>query len=154
MLRKQLFKNFKNMTNELQVTVDLINNKVQFTGKARTNPPIQCDYFPPIGDAVGYTGLELLLMSLSVCSSTAVVHLLRKAGKEVTEFQVKAKGIRNEELPMAFHTIFLDFQLTSPNTDDETFKRIIKFTETSSCPVWAMLRNNVEIVPSNKIINK
>lgn len=141
------------MANELEVTVDLINNKVQFTGSARTNPQIKCDYFPPIGDADGYTGLELLLMSLSVCSSTAIVHLLRKAGKEVTEFRVKAKGIRNEELPMAFHTIFLDFQLTSPNTDDETLKKIIKFTENSSCPVWAMLRGNVEIVPTLKIIS-
>lgn len=136
------------MTNELQVTVDLINNKVQFSGKARTNPSIRCDYFPPIGDAEGYTGLELLLMSLSVCSSTAIVYLLRKAEKEVRAFHVHARGIRNEELPMAFHTIFLDFQLISPNTDDETFKKILKFTETSSCPVWAMLRNNVKIIPT------
>lgn len=136
------------MTNELEVSVDLINNKVQFRGSSRTNPEIRCDYFPPIGDAEGYTGLELLLMSLSVCSSTAIVYLLRKAEKDVTAFHVQARGIRNEELPKAFHTIFIHFRLTSANTDNVSFEKIMKFTESSSCPVWAMLKNNVKIVSS------
>ena len=136
------------MTNELEVKVDMINNKVQFSGSSRTNPEIRCDYFPPIGDAEGYTGLELLLMSLSVCSSTAIVYMLRKAQKDISAFHVHARGIRTEELPKAFHTIYIHFQLTSKNTDEESFEKIMKFTESSSCPVWAMLRNNVEIVPT------
>jgi len=73
---------------ELQekVAVRLINQKVKFTGVSNANPdqPITFDYKPPIGDGEGYNGLELLLMSLSGCSATAIVYLLRKMGKTVS----------------------------------------------------------------------
>jgi putative redox protein len=66
-----------------QVTVTLTNNKLQFTGISPSNPDrlITFDYKPPIGDGDGYNGLELLLMSLAGCSSTAIVFLLRKMEK-------------------------------------------------------------------------
>jgi putative redox protein len=44
------------MAQELKVTVDLTNQKVQFTGAARSNPPATFDYDPSLGDAQGYTG--------------------------------------------------------------------------------------------------
>lgn len=80
------------MAQELKVTVDLANQKVQFIGAARSNPPVTFDYDPPLGDGQGYTGLEGLLMSLAACGATA-----------------------------------------------------IRLSEESICPVWAMLKGNVEI---------
>jgi len=51
-----------------EVTVRLTNQKVQFTGVSNANPeqPITFDYKPPIGDGLGYNGLELLLMSIGI----------------------------------------------------------------------------------------
>ena len=65
------------MAEQLEVTVNLSNQKVQFTGVSRSNPPITFDYDPPLGDGQGYTGLEMLLMSLAACSGTSIVALLR-----------------------------------------------------------------------------
>ncbi len=133
------------MSQNLEVSAKLINDKVQFTGSTRNNQPIQADYFPPVGDGDGYTGLELLLMSLAVCSSTAIVFLFRQHKKEVKSFAVHASGIRTEELPKAFSKINLKFSMEVPETDNALIEKILKMTETNMCPVWAMIRNNVEL---------
>ena len=62
------------MKRVLDVKGKLIDDKVQFTAAARDNPPVQFDFFPPIGTGHGYTGLEGLLMSLAVCSATTLAY--------------------------------------------------------------------------------
>lgn len=79
------------MAEQLEITANLTNQKVQFIGTAasKSNPAITCDYPPPLGDGQGYTGLELLLMSLAVCSGTTIVYLPRKMGKNIPGFKVR-----------------------------------------------------------------
>jgi len=138
-----------------EVTVRLINQKVQFAGISNTNPnqPITFDYKPPLGDGRGYNGLELLLMSFSGCSATAIVYLLRKMGKTVTGLEVNAKGIRREQPPIKFEKIFIEFILNSEDTKDHDIQKAIQLAEQSICPVWQMIKNNVEVVPEYKIIS-
>ena len=50
---------------ELHTSINLINDKLNFTGTVENNIPIAIDYTPPLGDNLGYTSLELLLLSLS-----------------------------------------------------------------------------------------
>jgi putative redox protein len=133
------------MAQELNVTVDLANQKVRFTGAARANPPVTFDYDPPLGDGQGYTGLEGLLMSLAACSATSVVALLRKMGKSVGGFRVEAGGTRRTTHPTSLETIHLHFIVTSGDAGDEDVKKAIRLSEESICPVWAMLKGNVEI---------
>ena len=76
----------------VSVKVDLVNEKVRFSGSARDLPAVSADYFPPLGDGQGYTGLELLLLSLAACSATGVVPLLRRMKKTVAAFRVNASG--------------------------------------------------------------
>lgn len=143
---------FTDMAEQLEINVKLINDKVQFTGSSRSNPAVTCDYFPPLGDGDGYTGLELLLLSLSVCSATAMVVLLRKMRKTVADFAVHATGIRQEQPPTAFEKIHLEFTLHSPDTEDADMQKALELAEKTVCPVWAMLRNNVEVVPTFQIV--
>ena len=137
-----------------EVNVRLMNQKVQFIGVSKANPdqPITFDYKPPIGDGRGCNGLELLLMSFSGCSATAIVFLLRKMGKTVSELEVNAKGIRKEQPPIKFEKIILEFILTSNDTSEAEIQRAIQLAEQSVCPVWQMIKNNVEIVSKYKII--
>ena len=137
-----------------EVSVQLINQKVKFTGISSANPdrPVNFDYKPPIGDGEGYNGLELLLMSLSGCSATAIVYLLRKMGKTISGLEVNAKGIRREEPPIKFEKIFLEFILNSKDTKDADIQKAIQLAEQSVCPVWQMIKNNVEVVAGYKII--
>ena len=137
-----------------EVTVRLTNQKVQFTGVSISNPdrPIEFDYKPPIGDGQGYNGLELLLMSLSGCSGTSVVYLLRKMGREITGFVVQAKGFRRTQPPIKFEKIVLEFVVQSPDATDEDVLKAIRLSEEAVCPVWQMVKNNVEVRADYKII--
>ncbi len=139
------------MAEQLEVTMALTNQKIQFTGVSRSNPAITMDYFPPLGDGAGYTGLELLLMSLSGCSATAIVHLLRKMRKDVAGFHIHATGIRQEQLPTAFKTIILEFSLTSQDAEPADLQKAIQLAEETYCPVWAMIKNNVEVITKSTI---
>ena len=137
-----------------EVTVQLTNQKVQFTGVSKSNPdrPVAFDYKPPLGDGQGYNGLELLLMSLSGCSATTVVYLLRKMGKNVSGLKVNAKGVRRAQPPIKFEKIFLEFILASKDANDGDMQKAIRLAEESVCPVWQMVKNNVEVVVEHKIM--
>jgi putative redox protein len=133
------------MADLLESKVVLINNKVKFSGEAKTNPPITIDYTPPVGNGEGYTSLELLLISLATCSGTSVVSLLRKMRKDVSGLTVKAKGLRREVHPLSFQKICLEFIITSGDLEKPEVQRAIKLSEETYCPVWALLKNNVII---------
>lgn len=98
-----------------EVTIRLINDKVRFTGVSEANPdhPLSIDYVPPLGDGMGFRGLELFLLSFGGCSATAVVALLRKMGKTISGFEVKAKGIRSGKPPIRLEKICIEFLLES-----------------------------------------
>lgn len=138
-----------------QVVVDLTNDKIQFTGVSISNPtrPIAFDLKPPLGGGDGYNGLELLLMSLAGCSGSTVVYLLKKMGKNISGLKVNAKGLRRDQPPIKFEKIFLEFILASENTRDADIHKAIQLAEASVCPVWQMVKNNVEITTEYKITN-
>jgi putative redox protein len=141
------------MSEQLEVTVDLVNEKVKFTGVAGSNPAITIDYTPPLGDGQGYMPLELLLISLAACSGSTVAALLRKMRKNVSGLKVNAKGTRRVVHPTSFDSIFLEFVLTSPDAEAADIQKAIQLSEEAYCPVWALLKNNVEIAYEYKIID-
>ena len=140
------------MSEQLEVTVNLTNQKVQFTGISRSNPPIIFDYDPPLGDGQGYTGLEMLLMSLAACSGTSIIALLRNMKKNVSGFRVNGKGIRRSEHPTSFQKIFLEYTLNSKDAEDKDIEKAIQLSEENYCPVWDMVKNNVEVITEYKIM--
>jgi putative redox protein len=134
------------MANYLETSVSLTNRKLHFNGTARHNDPISIDYTPPLGDGLGYTSLELLLVSLSSCAGSSVIFLLRKLNKEIESYKINAKGVRKAEHPTILEKIWLQFKISSPNTTKEEIKNAIKLSEEKYCPVWNMLKGNVEII--------
>lgn len=142
------------MGNQLEVSVDLTNQKVQFTGVARANSAIMIDCLPPLGDGQGYTPLELLLISLASCSGTTVLTLLRKMRKNISGLKVNATGIRREQPPTSFQKITLEFVISSEDVQSSEVEKAIKLTEETYCPVWTMLKNNVEVIPEFRIVTQ
>lgn len=140
------------MAEQVEVAISLTNQKVRFTGVARSNPAVTFDYNPPVGDGQGYTGLEMLLMSLAACSSTSIVYLLRNMGRSISGFDVKAQGTRRNKHPMSFETISLAFTLHSPDAAEADLQKAIRLSEESYCPVWAMVKNNVQIATEFTIV--
>jgi putative redox protein len=129
----------------LEATVELINHKVQFHGMAGDHPGITLDYSPPLGDGQGNTPLELLLISLAGCAGATVVTLLRRMHKSVNALQIQAHGLRRDNHPICFHSITLRFELVSPDVITVDMDKALKLSEETYCPVWAMLKGNVEI---------
>jgi putative redox protein len=130
---------------EVNASLQLLNNRLHFEGTADENRPISIDYIPPFGDNLGYTSLELLLLSLSSCVGSSVLVFLRRMKKTITGFKINATGIRKEENPTGFKTIQLEIFLTSTDTTTEELEKLLKLAEETYCPVWSMLRGNVEI---------
>lgn len=130
---------------EITASISLINDKLHFRGTADENKEISIDYIPPLGDNLGYTSLELLLLSLSSCVGSSVLTFLRKMRKNIKSFSIESKGIRKQEHPTGFETIFLDIQLQSEDVSNDDMLKVIKLSEDTYCPVYAMLKGNVEI---------
>jgi putative redox protein len=135
----------------LEVRGALVDDKVHFRAASRDNTPMECDFFPPIGTGQGYTGLEVLLMGLAVCSATTIVYLLRKAGKEVSGCEVVAEGTMKEPPAVGFESAVLHFILTSSNVVREDVDRVLSLAGESACPVWQMVKGNFEITTDYRI---
>jgi putative redox protein len=138
---------------ELNASICLLNDRLHVKGTVGDNDPVSIDYTPPHGDDLGYTSLELLLMSLSSCIGSSVLTLLRKMRKTITGCEITARGLRRVEHPTGFSRIFLTINLKSSDTTDEDFNKVIKLSEDTYCPVWAMLKGNVEVEIACNIVS-
>ncbi|MBE0661367.1 MAG: OsmC family protein [Bacteroidales bacterium] len=137
--------NTTDKSKELNTSIVLVNQKLNFTGKTDGSETLSIDYTAPLGDGLGFTSLELLLLSLSSCVGSTVLVFLRRKERTITGFGINAKGIRREEHPTCFSKIFLEINLQSPDIKEADLDKVIKLSEQTYCPVWAMLMGNVEV---------
>jgi putative redox protein len=57
-----------------------------------------------------------------------------------------------EQLEVTVQKIFLEYTLNSKDAEDKHVQEAIRLSEEKYCPVWAMVKNNVEVVTEYKII--
>lgn len=131
--------------NHLQAEMKLIDNGLKFQTKIGSNPEIITDYIPPLGNGDGYMPLELFLISFGTCVSGVVLPMLRKMQKNIEEYSVKIMGIRKTEHPTGFNKIILNIFIKSKDITREEMEKIIKMAETTYCPIWSMLKNDIEV---------
>ena len=133
------------MDGPIEVVCTLVDGQAKFASTARGLTPVVTDSAPPFGQGLDYKPLELFLVSLGTCVATTVAPVLRKKRRQVDRLVVTASGTRREEHPTSFTRIVLRFELTSPDATDEDLRRSIELTEEKYCPVWAMIKGNVEV---------
>lgn len=133
----------------LCVDLKLIGRKVQFKAVSCSNfnRPVELDYVPPLGDGRGFAGLELLLISFCGCVSTAVVALLRKAGKSIICYECSAIGIRQEK---KMKKVIFEAHIQSENTEKTDMDRVLSMAAEIS-QVWLAIKNNIEVETKYKI---
>lgn len=130
---------------ELTATIKLVNDKLNFTGTVEGNAPVSIDYTPPLGDNLGYTSLELLMMSLSSCLGSSVLTFLRRMGKTITAFEIRSQGFRKQTHPTGLSLIIMEMDICSDNLTDPEVEKVIQMSEETYCPVWSMLKGNVTV---------
>ncbi len=113
--------------------------KVRFRGRAGDDPQsVAIDYPPPLGDGAGWSGLQLLLLSLAACSGQAVAALLGRMKQPPASLEVRTRAKRREQHPTVLTGIELEF--VAAGVPAEALGRAVQLAEESICPVWAMLR--------------
>jgi len=135
---------------ELKTTIQLLNEKLLFKGEVAGNEPISIDYTPPFGDNLGYTSLELFLLSLSSCAGSAILVLLRKMNKNIRFFEIASVGIRKQEHPTGYRTIAMSITIKSSDVTSADMEKALKMME-SICPVLSMLDATIETIFNYKI---
>lgn len=130
---------------ELCSSIKLVNDKLNFIGTVDGNEPVSIDYIAPLGDNLGYTSLELLLLSLTSCIGSAVLTFLRRMNKTIINCEIKAQGLRREEHPTGFKNISVEILLESPGLTNEDMMKVIKLTEDKYCPIYSMIKGNTDI---------
>ena len=128
----------------LTASIRLLNEKLHFEGNVDGNEPVSIDYTPPLGDNLGYTSLELFLLSLSSCTGSAILVMLRKMKKNIEFFEINSTGYRNEEHPTGFHTIRMQINLKSNNITQEDMQKVLDLIK-GICPVLSMMDSNIKV---------
>jgi len=135
----------------LKANVKLVNNGLKFECTADGQPPIYTDHATPPAVAEGYAPIQLILIGLATCSGGTAAALLRKFRKDVGGLSVAARGTLREQHPFSFSRIELVFTVTSADATEDDVKLAIGKAEEKYCPVWAMIKGNVEVVPSVEV---
>lgn len=131
----------------LTVKLQTIDEKTMFSATARENPEVIIDYFPPIGSGKGYTSLEIFLMSFGSCISSTLLSLLRyRMNKKVDGVEVKLQGTIRDEHPKALQHILANLTFKSKELSKEEVKEVLKVAEDKMCPVWSMIKGNVDVI--------
>lgn len=136
---------------QLTASLNLVNNRLLFEGLVNGNKPIAIDYIPPFGDNLGYTSLELMLLSLSSCVGSALLLFLRRQGKIIEGFSINSDGTRRQSHPTALDEIHLHINIKSSNLTSEELEKTITLVE-SACPVWYMIKESTHLVFHHQIV--
>ena len=130
----------------LTVKLQSLDDKAMFGVTARDNPQIVVDYFPPVGTGQGYTSLELLMASFGSCVSTTLLTLLRyRMQKTVEGITVRVTGEVRDDHPKALERMNVVLDIKAKDLAEPEVRQALKAAEDAVCPVWAMLKGNVEI---------
>ena len=139
----------------LNISLHSRDDKVKFSATARDNPEIVIDYSPPIGTGEGYTSLELLMASYGSCVSTTVLTILRhQMRKKVDGISVDVQGVVRDEHPKALERMNVALNIKASDLSEPEVRQALAVAEEKLCPVWAMIKGNVEIDIEFLFLNK
>jgi putative redox protein len=96
--------------------------------------------------------MELLLISLAGCTAMDVISLLNKMRVNFKDLRVKVEAKQKDEHPKVFTSIDLEYIIYGNDLKGEKIEKAINKSQEKYCPVTAMLKENVPIKYSYKVI--
>jgi len=104
------------------------------------------------GRNAGFRPMELILVGLGGCTGMDVLSILRKKRQNLTGLEIRVKGERAESHPKVYRVIEVEYIVKGKGISEEAVKRAIQLSEEKYCSVEAMLRPQVRITSSYRII--
>ncbi len=141
------------MKKQLQVSVVSINDAVRFHAFAPEKKQIVLDCFSLPEDEEGYSSLELLLISAASCLATVVKLMARRRLNENSmAVEIEAVGIRRDEMPTDFLKMTFSLRCESAHLEQHALESLVRTAKERMCPVFAMLRSDIETEISATVI--
>jgi putative redox protein len=91
------------------------------------------------GRNLGFRPMELLAMGLGGCTGMDVISLLRKMQQQVSEYQVRVDGVRQDEHPKVYTDMSVEHVVKGKNLQEDKVRRAVELSATKYCPASAML---------------
>ncbi len=95
---------------------------------------------------------ELVLYALAGCTASDVVGILKKKRVPLQGFEMHLTGKEAEEHPRVFTEIHIEYVFFGDDIMEGDVERAIELSTTKYCSVSAMLRPNVSITHSYRIV--
>jgi len=114
---------------------------------------VKIDMYPP-QEKKAQSPTQLLLSAVASCSAVDVVQILTKKRKTVKSLSIETEGIRRENHPRAFTHIHLHFILTSPDTEEADFEKVVHLSVHKYCSVAASLSDSIALKHTVEIIRE
>ena len=125
---------------------------VTFVAKGESNHWVMIDGPEKFGgSAAASRPMEFILFGFAGCAGSDIASILEKMRTQLDKFEINVEAERAEEHPKVFTKIHLSFLFTGKNIKEKDVERAIELTHTKYCPVWAMLKDSVEITHSYEI---
>jgi putative redox protein len=103
------------------------------------------------GQEAGTRPVDMLLVSLAGCTGMDVLSILKKKRQPLTGFEVQVSGTQADEHPRVFTDIHVLYIVEGDGVSPRAVERAMELSETKYCPVWAMLRDTVNITSRYEI---
>lgn len=92
------------------------------------------------GEDNGPIPKPFVLTALSGCTGMDVVSLLRKAGKEISDFEIRVSGEISKQAPIVYTAIHLAYDFTGPLENREAVLQAVTDSQEKLCGVSNMLK--------------
>ncbi|RMF86598.1 MAG: OsmC family peroxiredoxin [Nitrospinota bacterium] len=122
-----------------EVTVEWCGGR-HFESKSQSGTLINLDASPEHGGQnAGAQPMELLLISLAGCTGMDVISILEKKRQQVTRFQIRVEGVRQDDHPRVYREVTITYRVTGHQIDPNAVARAIELSVTKYCPLYATI---------------
>ena len=104
-------------------------------------------------DKKNISPMELLLLGLAGCTGYDVVSILKKMRQPLSDFKVIVRGIRDDDYPMVYTHIEVEYLLWGEGLTDKAITQAIELSEQKYCSASVMLGKTAQISSSYKIFS-
>jgi putative redox protein len=100
-----------------------------------------------------FTPMELFLVSLAGCTAMDVQWIMDRQRQKLDRFEVSVNGTRREDDPRYYNKIDLEYVLTGEKIRKDAVERAIRLSQEKYCSVKAMMKEDVKINITYKIVS-
>lgn len=126
----------------------------QFVGVDGYGHSIVMDAKPEYhGEGSGMRPLEVVLHGLAACTGMDVISILEKKRQDVRSFEINVRAEqRTDEYPKIYTWIELEYVVGGYGVKPDAVERAIALSEEKYCSVGGMLRDEVAVETSFRVI--